>query len=488
MQDLKAPAEWNKKVADLVTTKYKKPPIIFVCGPKSSGKSTLSRILANRLVTDQGAGKKRTWSGIAILDLDPGQPEYSTPGVISLVQIREPNLAPPFCHPTVGDKHIVRSHVVASVTPASDIEHYKECVLDLFSHYQMSCRRSPLVVNTPGWIQGSGLVLLTELIDKLHPTEVVYMSEDGPEDTVEGLKAACKKLSFDTLPSQPSEYTSRTALHLRNMQAMSYFHMDPAATTDSDIGWNAAPLTSIPPLLVKYSGAKSGIFGIICYGYQPENGLLADAINGSILAIVEIEDSRAFRDFSAKGQAEGEGNTMEVDPESTEPITSRAQGLEDKLVDRTPEKIPYIRREITLDPRYSRSLGLGLVRGIDTQRAALALLTPVAPERMNEANKAGKAIVLVSGKFDPPTWAYTEDHYRRAFGSGREDGAQDGPEVMDEDTDDDMSDDPQEELGPSTEYSEIPWTEKLHGNQKRVVGSRVWRVRRDLGRSGNATD
>jgi polynucleotide 5'-hydroxyl-kinase GRC3/NOL9 len=30
---------------------------------------------------------------------------------------------------------------------------------------------------------------------------------------------------------------------------------------------------------------------------------------------------------------------------------------------------------------------------------------------------------------------------------------------------------------------EVPWVEMLHGSQKRAVGSKVWRVRRDLGRN-----
>lgn len=459
LQDLKSPALWNKKLADLVRPTRKEPPVVLVCGPKSSGKSTLSRILINRLVTGQGGTKKKLWPGTAVMDIDPGQPEFSPPGVISLVRLDRPNLSPPFCHPTLGDKHILRSHAVAAVTPAFNIEHYKECVLELFQHYKAYCKDIPLVINTPGWVQGTGLGLLMDLINEIHPAEVVYMSEDGPEDTVEGLKSACENIRFTTLPSQSGEFTSRTAIHLRHMQVMSYFHVDPDKTVGDHVRWDPRTLTSVPPLLAKYGGPNSGILGVVCYGYQPGAELLADAVDGTVLAVVEVQDRRAFR-LAQGDAAAGHAHAEE----------HRVLDLE-RLTQRTPEHVPYIRRSAPLDPRYSRCLGLALVRGVDAGKKTLALSTPVSPGTL-----VGKEIVLVSGKFDSPTWAYTEDHYYRV--SQRE-----GKEYERDADEDDVPD------GGDGRSKVIPWTERLHGSQKRAIGSRVWRVRRDLGRnSGNAGD
>ncbi|KUI62732.1 Polynucleotide 5'-hydroxyl-kinase GRC3 [Cytospora mali] len=454
LQDLKSPAQWNKKIADLVRPSRKEAPVILVCGPKSSGKSTLSRILINRLVTVQSGTKKRVWPGITVMDIDPGQPEFSPPGVISLVRLGGPNLSPPFCHPTLGDKHILRSHAVASVTPASNIECYKDCVLGLFKHYQKSYKNHPLVINTPGWVQGTGLGLLVDLITEIHPAEVIYMSEDGPEDTVEGLKTACENIAFTTLPSQSSEFTTRTAVHLRHMQAMSYFHVDPDKTAGADIRWNSQTLMSVPPLLVKYNGSNSGILGVVCYGYQPNAELLADAIDGTILAIVEIEDRRAFRIF--------QNDDVELNADEDQ---QKNLDLE-KLTQRTPENIPYIRRSAPLSPQYSRCLGLALVRGVDAGKKTIALSTPLTPTQLS-----GKEVVLVSGKFDSPTWAYTEDHYYRVY--------QREGKVSEKDMDEDDVPD-----GMDGRPKVIPWTESLHGSQKRAIGSKVWRVRRDLGRNG----
>lgn len=464
LQDLRSPAEWNKKVADLFKGMQQEPPVVLVCGPKSSGKSTFSRLLTNRLVTGTGSNKQRVWPRVAILDIDPGQPEFSPPGVISLVQLEEPNLAPPFGHPTLLDtESIPRSHALASVTPASDIEHYQECVMDLYNSYQSSHKDCPLLINTPGWVQGTGLGMLMDLISNIRLTEVVYMSEDGPEDTVEGLKSACAGTTFTSLPSQSSEYTSRTALHLRHMQAMSYFHMDPELSQGTAIRWDSKPLTSRPPLLLHYSGTAGGILGIVCYGYQPGPDLLADSIDGTIVAIVEIEDRRAFCHTT---QAD---NSVAPDEESEGLNSEQTQDLQ-SYIRRTPENIPYIRSGTTLRPQSSRCIGLALVRGIDVQRATIALVSPVSPGELER-----KEIVLVSGKFDAPTWAYTEDHYNRASQRGED---QIGDEVLADEVD-------QLREGLT---GEIPWVESLHGGQKRVVGSRAWRVRRDLGRGGGAGD
>ncbi|CAN8105029.1 unnamed protein product [Discula destructiva] len=209
------------------------------------------------------------------------------------------------------------------------------------------------------------------------------------------------------------------------MQAMSYFHLDPEQSKENELRWDALPLAHIPPWLVSYEGEDSGLQGIICYGYQPEPELLAEAIDGTILAIVEIEDSKAY-------------NGLKLE----------------ELIQQTPSHIPYIRPDEPLNPAHSRCLGLALIRGVDTEARALALSTPLVADQLN-----GKKIVLVAGKFDTPTWAYTEDHFHRAFKKSEDD---------------------------VTEAGEIPWTEKLHGGQKRPVGSQVWRVRRDLGRNNSA--
>ncbi|KAH0492984.1 hypothetical protein TgHK011_007909 [Trichoderma gracile] len=489
IQELSSPPAWNKKLADLVSVAKNGPLTTLVCGPKSAGKSTFSKMLANRLLTSEPAATTRTGThGVAILDLDPGQPEYAPCGTLSLVHVTRPNLSAAFTHPNLDDDayKVIRCHALASMTPASAPEHYLECVLDLLDSYRRLLRNCHLLINTPGWILGTGQDLLVDIISRVNPPEVIYMSEDGPADVVEVLRGATKR-SFTTLPSQPSEFASRTAAHLRAMQAMSYFHLQNEGKTSGVLrpSWNSSPLSSIPPLQVRYSGSGQGILGILPYDYQTPPELLSQAINGMILAAVDVEDAKAFRNLASTAASPDENASPAIEG----------------MISRTAEGLPYIPNpnDIALDPRFSRTIGLVLIRGIDTATQTLQVLTPIPLQTIEQIRSQGRQIVLVHGRFDAPTWAYTEDLYQRS--QQGDVGADKALQMADVDPNDEEEEDDEDEvvvasneeeaavetdapLDPSAGSSTaLPWVEVLRGSQKRPVGSRVWRVRRDLGRN-----
>ncbi|KAI0475649.1 hypothetical protein GGR56DRAFT_646782 [Xylariaceae sp. FL0804] len=495
LQDLVSPPEWNRELARILSQSGPTPSSIMVTGPKSSGKSTFGKVLANRILTTPTRRPKHgSQSAVAVLDLDPGQPEYCIAGQIALVLVTAPVLGPSFCHPHPGAGfRMVRSHVLASISPASDPELYLEAAVDLMAHYRNQLGSYPLIINTPGWIQGTGLDLLVRLLGSLRPSGVVYMSQAGPSEAVESLQEACRASSFATLPSQTAQYTLRTSAHLRYMQAMAYFHSEPSASAaeSSQLRWSAVPLSVIRPLQVSYRGTSRGIFGIMCYEYQAPPELLADAINGTVLAAVEVESSKAFRVLSRRASSavanrDGGASALDMDSDDDQTDEQKApplQQLRDQLTVTTPEGIPYIDTShgATLDPRYSQSLGLVLVRGIDVDCGHLQLLTPISLETIGQVSSRGHDIVLISGKFDAPTWAYTEDlHYRSqadADDAGTDSAMDVDPDgVTSRDTDEDS-------LHVRSEAEATPWIEALYGNQSRGVGSKVWRVRRDLGKS-----
>lgn len=240
------------------------------------------------------------------------------------------------------------------------------------------------------------------------------------------------------------------------MQTMSYFHRD----TDTQ-SWHAKPLASLRPWNVRYAGANPGIRGILSYDFQSPPNLLADAINGMILAAVVVEDKAAFRSITA-------GNRENTLRKSTEPAVAWS-----------PEGLPILANpaDAALDPAHSRTLGLVLVRGIDVSNQQLQIITPIPVAEIERAREQGHRIVLVHGKFDPPTWAYMEGVYEKSKALL--------PSV-DNSASDAESDRDVEETNGDQEDMDMPWVEVLRGNQKRPVGSKAWRVRRDLGR--NAAD
>ncbi|CAK7272510.1 Polynucleotide 5'-hydroxyl-kinase grc3 [Sporothrix epigloea] len=532
-RDLTSPPEWNKLISESVSPMQHNAkngqPVLFVCGPKSSGKSTFSRLLVNRLLT-KTSSTARKWHvpSVAVLDIDPGQPEFATPGSLSLVQVREPSLSPPLCRPYISNdgmvgNSLIRSHELASVSPATDPDHYIESVLDLYSLYRRDLRSSvPLVVNTPGWIQGTGLEILTELVNKMRPTQVIYMSQEGPEETVKVLKSAYHGVPFLELPSQPGDLKVRTAAHLRMMQTMSYFHLDmtsatlPESTSSktqqrrSHLSWLTTPVSAIRPWAVPYAGTQSGILGVIWYDSQPPANLVADAMNGTVVSIVAIENLKAFR--MGRRLHEESNTEMQVDAvdnnEPAEGSDSTTASLRLPPYVRSPEGIPLVLNpdDKKLDPRYSRKLGIALVRGIDSKSRELHLLTPLpADKALDEVIQQDcLGVVLVCGKLDLPTWAYTEDFF---FQNESRDNKCSIPIAMDDSADDDSGEDDTAALNENgavgiTQFApalsstvsttnekspvpDIPWVEILQGSQKRDLGSRVWRVRRDLGRNAN---
>ncbi|KAF7236188.1 Polynucleotide 5'-hydroxyl-kinase NOL9 [Varanus komodoensis] len=114
-------------------------PIVFVCGPKSVGKSTFNRYLINLLLNRLPC--------VEFLDCDLGQPEFTPPGCISLVNVTEPLLGPPFTH----QRRPCKMAYFGDTSCEQDTERYIDTLKYVFSAYE---RDVPLVVNTMGWVQG----------------------------------------------------------------------------------------------------------------------------------------------------------------------------------------------------------------------------------------------------------------------------------------------------------------------------------------------
>ncbi|KAF4334411.1 polynucleotide 5 hydroxyl-kinase grc3 [Fusarium beomiforme] len=444
IQDLVSPPAWNKKLSSLVMTSRKKPSLsTLICGPKSSGKSTFSRLFLNRLLTDPS--QNRTSRSVVIMDLDPGQPEYAPVGTLSLVSVSKPNLGTPFTHPGIRDaaSGVVRCHSMASVTPASDPDLYLACAADLFDTYLRNFAGVPIIINTPGWILGTGLDLLSALIKKMKPEEVLYINH------FHGAAIPTVRIYIKNCSSSESDADNVL--------------LPPTRTEFDDLGTNShhpkVEMESIPTLFQSTFTCT----------------LLADTVNGLVLAAIEIEDTKAFCGFTQDQTSDdAASDLMKVD-------VGKKGGMT-QFVLTSPEGIPFIPNyhDAALDPRYSRTIGLVLLRGIDTKSKTLQLVTPIPAEEFIRIKARGRDVVLLHGKFDAPSWAYTEELYERA---GADEVNDTILEVTDEDTEVDRSEAEPEEVDRVSDLTEVPWVEVLKGSQRRPVGSRVWRVRRDLGRN-----
>lgn len=438
----------------------------LVCGPKASGKSTFSRYLLNHLLSPAPSteGTYNTSDGVAFLDLDPGQPEFSPMGQVYLAHLRAPFFGPPFTHPALdnnsaadGDGYVHRAHHIGATSPKDDPDHYVLAATDLMDRYRSllaTYPQCPLIINYPGWIFGLGLEVASWLVKTLGLSDVVYMSEKGPTEVVEPLAQAAyeARVALTTLPSQPTDFASRSSAQLRTMQIQSYFHQTQPDTVRNPL-WVETPTSRARPILVDYAsdtgrGQRQGVQGIMVLGSQLDPDLLHDVLDGSIVGIVAVESSSAaiLGDHRRQQQQpdspdpDPANDDVSADPDAMHDVhdghdvmheqsdvshatttTTKTKtktmpmSTEPYITRTTRENLPYLFTGsgscTPPDPKTSRCLGLALVRSINVSTQKLELMTPVPTARIREALESGNAIILVRGQLDNPNWAISEEYY-----------------------------------------------------------------------------
>ncbi|THY11941.1 hypothetical protein D6D00_10542 [Aureobasidium pullulans] len=376
--------------------------VIMVSGPKGSGKSTICKWLINTFLT---ASKASASTSCFWLDLDPGQPEYSAPGQMSLVQIRSPVLGPNYTHPSghVSSAYrTIRSHTIAANSPRDDVVHFLACAMDLRDAYFRALEDfagAPLVLNCSGWVLGSAVSAMMELVQQFPLTDVVLM-EPMERETVASIEATLPMAKVLMIPPRHKPAQSRTSAELRAMQSMSYFHS--LAPRKGLSTWTDNTLSQLHPWHVKFNGENAGISSIMSYGEAVNPDFLASIIDGMMVAICEVESDEAYA-------------TVQYRPPHVPSASAAEMGetMNDRI-DRTPEGLPYLRADNSgliqpLDPRFSSCKGLAIVRGINVARQEIQLLTPMSVKQIK--NLQGSRTVLVRGKFDSPGWIFLEDVY-----------------------------------------------------------------------------
>ncbi|KMP01890.1 GRC3 protein [Coccidioides immitis RMSCC 2394] len=406
---------------------------VMTCGPKGSGKSTFNKYLVNHLLSQipPQNGKASSSDGVAYIDLDPGQPEFSPPGEVYLAHLRRPVLGPSFSHPVLVspyDGSIVKSHHIGATSPKDDPNHYVLCVMDLLNRYRVllqSYPQCPAVINYPGWIFGQGLEIATWFIRSLDLSDVVYMSVQGPEEVILPLREAASEagVPVTTLPSQPTEYATRSSAQLRSMQVLSYFHV---LQNDANIPfWSDLPIQHHRTMSVSYSGENPGIFGIMVTGFHHEPDRLHDLLDGSLVGVVAVEDSGALPKSSDTATATVDTHHHKYaanrsDPDQDAPMNDADSAIASSsphpLITQVPHtNLPYLFIGSgtchPLDPASSYSVGLALVRSIDIQSQTIHLITPIPPKSLHSALDRGHRIILVRGNLDNPNWALSEQYF-----------------------------------------------------------------------------
>lgn len=348
------------------------PVRVMAVGPKSSGKSTLNRLLCNAIITRPSGSK------CAFLDLDPGQPEFGPPGQVSLIELSTPLLGPPFSHlasPKSPTIRLLRSHTLAATTFKDFPDHYLACAQDLARRIPAG---TPVVINSCGWVSGTGASLLVDFCACLGITDVPMLGAASLEDGLRDAIAARVK-SIHPLARQAMRPALRSPAELRAMQTLSYFHHRPSRSRGSG-SWVDKPIGAFRPWKVRYAGDDAGIEAVISYSQPVHPEFVAEVLNGAVVAMVVSEDNQGFGlNGIAHTEAEDIPNLSAYQDGSLSP----------------------------LNPRLSSCVGLALIVGIDANRKTFEMVTPLSESQIEAL--MSKKLALIRGGFDSPDWAYLED-------------------------------------------------------------------------------
>jgi polynucleotide 5'-hydroxyl-kinase GRC3/NOL9 len=340
-------------------------PSILVCGQKGNGKSTFCQFLGNSYI------RRRN---VMYLETDPGQPSFSPPGLVSLHSIDRPNLSPPFVRSGMSD--LVRSHHIGNISPRDNPRHYINCIADLLSH---DPRTTPTIINTPGWTKGTGFELLTSLIEISKPNFIVVLAPEGNDSLARSLHPFAAETQSHILVLESANTLapalSLTAAEFRALGIMSYFHQIGFEKWDFK-----THLTAWKPWVVKFSGPATDR-GLHAIAIQGEELLLDDivcAVNATMVAIILVSTT------------------------SDEEVTYTAEG------------IPVLSGRETpfMEPQRVRCVGYAFIRGIDSKRGELLLLSPWEPSSLQK----GESVVLERGRVNLPVWGMWDHENPRQLG------------------------------------------------------------------------
>lgn len=335
-------------------------PAILVCGPQDVGKSTFNRYLINQLLNSLPC--------VDYLECDLGQTEFTPPGCISLLNITEPILGPPFTHQRTPQKMVY----FGKPSCHDNFESYVEAVKYVFSAYR---REAPLVINTMGWVKDNGLLLLIDLIRILAPSHVVQFSTHRTPYMPE--------LTASYVDSMDGLYTRSTA----KRRSRGYF-LPEFADLELEEEKTGPPVTASHALIPVRS---EFVFRRNARNRETFGRVLRELAVLGYLGLLQPPAPQPFRPLQGMTPYQVPFNAvalrvMHSDVAPTHimyAVNASWLGL-CRMVD---DVRGYSRGPVLLAQNpLCDCLGFGICRGVDMEKRLYHILTPVAPEQLRTVN------------------------------------------------------------------------------------------------------
>jgi polynucleotide 5'-hydroxyl-kinase GRC3/NOL9 len=377
---------WLPPIQKLLRREGNAIPKLLVSGAKGTGKSTFCRVLINHMLTMEvngNTGKMKAFpNGVIFLDIDPGQPELAAPSVIYVAHVRAPLLGPAFANmiiPGLTDNVMLRMHYLGSHTPRECPSHYQSCVADLYS---LCCNYGnvPLVVNTCGWIAGSGKSVLLSAMQGMKLTDLVHLGDSrntALQDIMESTAGGDDKVLMQIQPHRKRS-ALRSARDFREMQLLAYLHA--SSVVHGRVLHDLLPITTLRDCLPTKSGDSTCLSTIVLLDEDVSPEYLIEAVNGAVTAIVAIKhDSHLYEVMNGNMRSSFDAGMHIICSQSSQVAHLVCGG----------------KAANPLDPQATECIGLGYIAVAELQGRQLRVRSPVSAAQIAAEIAKGHKIALV---------------------------------------------------------------------------------------------
>jgi polynucleotide 5'-hydroxyl-kinase GRC3/NOL9 len=354
---------------------------ILIIGAKNSGKSTLLKLLLQNFLNEVSNSKDDYITPINIMDLDPGQSEFSKPDSISLNKLTSNQFGN---HLSLTSTHESINHFIGFSSPKDQPKRYGLLINDLIKRYNSDglLKNETLLINTPGWIKGYGLNLTKELIEKLKPTHLIYLN---PGNNNQSMDQSLEELNLDPsiefLPLLGNYFNFSSGVikysssQLRSFKTLAYFHKQDNLKFDFE-----KPLLFKAPLQVSYDEA-----GIKAVSILNVNGLQSDDLENSLTGTIVALHTVSKKLLGTIRLKRDSGSIPLIDSIELNKI----------------------------DPVSLKFKSLALIHSINTNEKLINLYIPEFEHNNKSANEE---YVLIRGNTETPIWELASRQIVTKFG------------------------------------------------------------------------
>lgn len=420
-----AQKKWLQIIDDVQPTE---DSVILFCGAKNNGKSSLVRFMLNNYMRggirrksddiedvdandeDQDGSTYGASSNTQspenkryayYVDFDPGQPEMTTPGIISahLIEPGSRQLVSPVYLNVKQHTPVAMSSVGGlnmSVDPRMFIENVRFIIARVRKHQKQFNQRAPIFINTMGFIRSVGLAMLTDCIKICRPTDLVVLNVES-----DPMRIVYADLSATALKNTKASFYYETqhgheASSLRHRYFV--YNLDFGFVVSTSIArgnhtsMQLAYFASIPEAMYKpvmqlepkyIAFDKVSIYCVSSYPLK--EAIVLELLYHSWIHLIKrstrSHHNRAYKRAATQERMNVEAQPTGQDAATTEPVAGQEPETIETAESSTKEESYF---NLIDDIQGNSYLGCGIITDVDVEARKLSVITPLPQEAIDQ--------------------------------------------------------------------------------------------------------